>query len=174
MGKTRGRGRPRQATQHHHHGPEGSHRVTEPSVTGIRSRAVTGRGEAKRSGIAPKKQRPIDPLTGPKLALAGRVVTMDDAFTVRTDAVVYIDQRRHRRGAGTQPAGACRFRRCGACGYRRHDLSRIDRTAQSPQLQRAAALEPGAQAVPAPRTVARPPRLPQADQRTDDRRGRIP
>ncbi len=34
---------------------------------------------------------PIDPLTGPKLALAGRVVTMDDAFTVKTDAVVYID-----------------------------------------------------------------------------------
>ncbi len=35
---------------------------------------------------------PVDPLTGPKLALAGRVVTMDDAFTVRTDAVVYIDR----------------------------------------------------------------------------------
>lgn len=35
---------------------------------------------------------PIDPLTGPKLALAGRVVTMDDAFTVRTDAVVYIER----------------------------------------------------------------------------------
>ena len=34
---------------------------------------------------------PIDPLTGPKLALAGRVVTMDDAFTVMADAVVYID-----------------------------------------------------------------------------------
>jgi cytosine/adenosine deaminase-related metal-dependent hydrolase len=35
---------------------------------------------------------PVDPLTGPKLALAGRVVTMDDAFSVRTDAVVYIDR----------------------------------------------------------------------------------
>ena len=35
---------------------------------------------------------PIDPLTGPKLALAGRVVTMDDAFTVKADAVVYIDR----------------------------------------------------------------------------------
>ncbi len=34
---------------------------------------------------------PVDPLTGPKLALRGRVVTMDDAFTVRTDAVVYIE-----------------------------------------------------------------------------------
>ena len=31
-------------------------------------------------------------MTGPKLALAGRVVTMDDAFTVRNDAVVYIDR----------------------------------------------------------------------------------
>jgi len=34
---------------------------------------------------------PIDPLTGPKLALGGRVVLMDDAFTVKADAVVYID-----------------------------------------------------------------------------------
>ena len=38
-----------------------------------------------------QKPGPIDPLTGPKLALAGRVVTMDDAFTVKTDAVVFID-----------------------------------------------------------------------------------
>ena len=35
---------------------------------------------------------PIDPLTGPTLALAGRVVTMDDAFTVKDDAIVYIDK----------------------------------------------------------------------------------
>ena len=41
---------------------------------------------------APKKKGPIDPLTGPKQALAGRVVTMDDAFTVRPDGIVYIDQ----------------------------------------------------------------------------------
>lgn len=42
---------------------------------------------------APKKKKiPIDPLTGPKQALGGRVVTMDDAFTVRADAIVYIDQ----------------------------------------------------------------------------------
>jgi 5-methylthioadenosine/S-adenosylhomocysteine deaminase len=39
-----------------------------------------------------EKQGPIDPLTGPKLALAGRVVTMDEAFTVNTDAVIYIDR----------------------------------------------------------------------------------
>jgi len=35
---------------------------------------------------------PIDPLTGPKQALRGRVVTMDDSFMVRPDAIVYIDQ----------------------------------------------------------------------------------
>ena len=34
----------------------------------------------------------IDLPTGPKVALAGRVVTMDDAFAVRTNAVVYIDR----------------------------------------------------------------------------------
>jgi len=41
---------------------------------------------------AAKKPVPLDPLTGPKLALAGRVVTMDAAFTVKPDAVVYIDR----------------------------------------------------------------------------------
>ena len=41
---------------------------------------------------ATAKPEPIDPLTAPKLALAGRVVTMDDAFTVKSDAIVYIDQ----------------------------------------------------------------------------------
>jgi 5-methylthioadenosine/S-adenosylhomocysteine deaminase len=45
-----------------------------------------------RAGAKAKKPEPVDPLTGPKLALAGRVVTMDDAFSVKNDAVVYIDQ----------------------------------------------------------------------------------
>jgi 5-methylthioadenosine/S-adenosylhomocysteine deaminase len=40
----------------------------------------------------PKKKGPIDPLTGPKQALAGRVVTMDDAFTMLEDGIVYVDQ----------------------------------------------------------------------------------
>jgi cytosine/adenosine deaminase-related metal-dependent hydrolase len=45
------------------------------------------------AAATPKKKKiPIDPLTGPKQALGGRVVTMDDAFTVRPDAIVYIDQ----------------------------------------------------------------------------------
>ena len=54
---------------------------------------LTGNKPAPRGAAkASKKPGPIDPLTGPKLALAGRVVTMDDAFTVKTDAVVYIDR----------------------------------------------------------------------------------
>jgi 5-methylthioadenosine/S-adenosylhomocysteine deaminase len=40
---------------------------------------------------AAERQGPVDPLTGPKLALAGRVVMMDDSFTVITDAVIYIE-----------------------------------------------------------------------------------
>lgn len=53
------------------------------------------RGREKRSAAAlptSRRQTPIDPLTGPKMALAGRVVTMDDEFTVKNDAVVYIDR----------------------------------------------------------------------------------
>lgn len=46
------------------------------------------------AGAAPKKPGPVDPLTGPRQALAGRVVTMDDASTIHTDAVVYIEQGR--------------------------------------------------------------------------------
>jgi cytosine/adenosine deaminase-related metal-dependent hydrolase len=35
---------------------------------------------------------PIDPLEGPKLALAGRIVVMDEAFTVFPRGTLYIDQ----------------------------------------------------------------------------------
>jgi len=38
-----------------------------------------------------KKKGPIDPLSGTKVALAGRVVTMDGRFSVKTDAVVYME-----------------------------------------------------------------------------------
>jgi 5-methylthioadenosine/S-adenosylhomocysteine deaminase len=51
------------------------------------TRGVPALGGVIRTG-------PIDPLTGPTLALAGRVVTMDDAFTVKGDAIVYIDKGR--------------------------------------------------------------------------------
>ena len=54
---------------------------------------LTGTITRRRSGLVAtaKKKGPIDPLSGPKLALAGRVVTMDDTFSVITDAVVYIE-----------------------------------------------------------------------------------
>jgi cytosine/adenosine deaminase-related metal-dependent hydrolase len=41
---------------------------------------------------AARKTQPIDPLTGSKLALAGRVVTMNDAFKVVADGIVYVDK----------------------------------------------------------------------------------
>ena len=43
---------------------------------------------------AAKKPTPVDPLTGPRVALAGRVVTMDETFMVKPDAMVYIDRGR--------------------------------------------------------------------------------
>lgn len=54
---------------------------------------LTGPVNRSRRAIvgAPKKQGPIDPLSGPKLALAGRVVTMDDGFSVKTDAVLFVE-----------------------------------------------------------------------------------
>ncbi|HOY58663.1 MAG TPA: amidohydrolase family protein [Verrucomicrobiota bacterium] len=55
---------------------------------------LTGTIAASRRAAAagPRKQEPVDLLTGPKLALAGRVVTMDDTFTIRTNAVVYVEK----------------------------------------------------------------------------------
>src|SRR6185436_3180653 len=55
---------------------------------------LSGSVATRRAAMAaaPKKKGPIDPLTGPKLALAGRVVTMDDNFTVITDGIIYIEQ----------------------------------------------------------------------------------
>jgi len=38
------------------------------------------------------KKSAVDPLTGPKLALTGQVVTMDDTFTTMRRGTVYIDQ----------------------------------------------------------------------------------
>src|SRR4051794_13781467 len=53
---------------------------------------LSGRIDSCAPVSALTKPTPIDPLTGPKQALAGCVVTMDDAFTVRRDGIVYIDQ----------------------------------------------------------------------------------
>jgi 5-methylthioadenosine/S-adenosylhomocysteine deaminase len=49
---------------------------------------------AAAPAVASTRPSPIDPLTGPAVALAGRVVTMDDAFTVLADAIVYVDKGR--------------------------------------------------------------------------------
>jgi cytosine/adenosine deaminase-related metal-dependent hydrolase len=38
------------------------------------------------------KKPPVDPLTGPKLALTGQIVTMDETFSTRSRGTVYIDQ----------------------------------------------------------------------------------
>ena len=51
----------------------------------------TTQRKAAAIGVA-KSKGPVDPLSGPKLALAGRIITMDDAFTVIDDGVVYIDK----------------------------------------------------------------------------------
>jgi cytosine/adenosine deaminase-related metal-dependent hydrolase len=55
----------------------------------LANRQARSRGKAATSR---KTLGPIDPLTGPPLALAGRVVAMDDAFSVRPDAIVYVDK----------------------------------------------------------------------------------
>jgi 5-methylthioadenosine/S-adenosylhomocysteine deaminase len=50
------------------------------------------RSAAESPIAAARKLEPIDPRTGPRVALAGRVVTMDDAFTVKDAAIVYVDK----------------------------------------------------------------------------------
>jgi 5-methylthioadenosine/S-adenosylhomocysteine deaminase len=50
-----------------------------------------------------RPRAPIDPLTGPSLALGGRIATLDDHFTVIDDGVIYISQGRI---AAVQPAQA--------------------------------------------------------------------
>ena len=44
--------------------------------------------------LAGRRATPVDPLSGPKLALGGRVVAMDDDFHVLPDAVLYIAKGR--------------------------------------------------------------------------------
>ena len=58
---------------------------------------LTGDQAAGPLGAAPlvgRRTTPVDPLSGPTIALAGRVVTMDDAFQVLPDAVLYIARGR--------------------------------------------------------------------------------
>src|SRR5258706_3697730 len=55
---------------------------------------LTGASPGPRGAVlaAPKRKSPIDPLTGPKLALAGRVITMNDTFAINPNSVVYIEK----------------------------------------------------------------------------------
>ncbi len=46
----------------------------------------------RRSAAAKASAGPIDPLAGPKLALAGRVVTMDPQNAVLADAILYVEK----------------------------------------------------------------------------------
>ena len=66
-------------------------------------------GDLLPHAAAARAAGPIDPLTGPKLALAGRVVTMDGRFHVEPDGVVYIERGAivdvQPRAGGRVPAG---------------------------------------------------------------------
>lgn len=54
---------------------------------------LTGSVARSRGPVAaPKKPGPVDPLTGPPLALAGRIVTMNESFAIRSDAIVYVEK----------------------------------------------------------------------------------
>ncbi|MBX3618072.1 amidohydrolase family protein [Nitrosomonas sp.] len=45
-----------------------------------------------RAAVNKKREQPIDPASGGKLALRGRIVTMNDSFEVIEDGVIYIEQ----------------------------------------------------------------------------------
>ena len=68
---------------------------------------LTGAVSARAAAAAPKPS-PIDPLTGPKQALAGCVVTMDDAFTIRPDGSV--DSVEMDRSSGLKILDAAAFK----------------------------------------------------------------
>ena len=83
------------------------------------------------------KKPPIDPLTGPKLALTGQVVTMDDTFRTLDRGTVYIDLGgivAVQDAAQPPPAG---FEAHERGRRRRDDLPGPDRAPQPPGLQRA-------------------------------------
>ena len=55
---------------------------------------LTGEQPAPAPALAGHRATPVDPLSGPKFALGGRIVAMDDEFHVLPDAVLYIDRGR--------------------------------------------------------------------------------
>lgn len=55
---------------------------------------VQASGPLDAAALAGRRTAPVDPLSGPRIALGGRVVTMDDDFQVLPDAVLYIAKGR--------------------------------------------------------------------------------
>ena len=104
--------------------------------------------------MATKKKVPIDPLTGPRYVLDGRIVTMNGRFKVIDRGRIYIDGgviRAVRSRDAAVPSGFEDARVIATAG---NDLSGPHRAAQSPELQRAAVVA-GAAHLRASRSVVR-------------------
>src|SRR5262245_4457912 len=91
MGKAHRHGRTSEAPQYHYQCTQGCHCMSARR-TWFPLAPTSAPGGRAAVAAGAKKKGPIDPLTGPKQALAGRIVVMDDAFTVLPDGIVYIDQ----------------------------------------------------------------------------------
>src|SRR5215510_15292065 len=85
LGQTHGGGCKRQAPQYHFDSAQGDSTRAMSNPEEERFHLSDGSARAARAN-------PIDPLTGPKLALSGRVVLMDDAFRVIPQGTIYIEQ----------------------------------------------------------------------------------
>ena len=102
-----------------------------------------------------------------RYALTGRVVTVDEAWTVLEHGAVYIADDRIVRVLDAAEPAPDGFADAAADRDPGHDLPGPDRAPQPPELQRAAALAAGA-GVPEPRGVAGRAGLPQVGERPDD------
>ena len=67
-------------------------RVRDDDIDGLAAVHPAHAGDL--AALMARRATPVDPLAGPKLALAGRVVTMDDDFQVLPDAVLYVEKGR--------------------------------------------------------------------------------
>jgi hypothetical protein len=73
-----------------------------------------------------KKKPPIDPLNGPKMALAGDIVAMDDALNVTRNGRLYIEKGAIGRDQAGKRTGTYRFRKRGSVQYGWHNVSWAD------------------------------------------------
>ena len=90
LGAARRQGRSREAPQHHDHRSEGGH-LMKPARTWF---PLTGAVPFRRAAAMAAEERKAPSILSPdrNRRWPGRVVTMDDAFTVMPDGIVYIDQ----------------------------------------------------------------------------------